>query len=85
MQGANQQVRAILYGPGVDGPIQASALCTWDAKYLFFQCDIKTPKGLSSAPAQYFIAAQETLTPNGAASTFFTVPGAGNPETVSFK
>ncbi|MGN6358970.1 MAG: glycine-rich protein [Thermomicrobiales bacterium] len=81
----NHQVQAILYGPGATGPIQASAPCTWDAKNLFFQCNIKTPKGLLSAPNQYFIVVQETLTPNGAASTFFTVPGAGNPEPVSFK
>lgn len=82
---ANQQLRAILYGPGTAGPIQASAPCTWDTKNHFFQCNIKTPKGLLVVPNEYFIAVQETLTPNGAASTFFTVPGTGNPETVFFK
>ena len=31
------------------------------------------------------LAVQETLTPNGAAGTFFTVSGTGNPEPVTFK
>jgi hypothetical protein len=76
-------VRAILYGPGTDPTIRASALCTWDTTRLNFQCNIKTPRVLLTGTRNpYFIAAQETA-PDGTA--FIDAPGAGNPETVFFK
>jgi hypothetical protein len=76
------QVRVILFGPGTDGAIVASAVCAWVASN--FQCNLKTPKGLP-AGTSYSIVAQETLTPNGPEDTFFAAPGTGNAATVNFK
>jgi hypothetical protein len=76
------QVRAALSGPGTAGPILVTSLCTWNAASSFFQCNLKTPKGLQTGPSHpYFITAQE----KGTTGSFFSVPGAGNPETVFFK
>lgn len=82
----NHQVRVVLSGAGTSGPVRADALCTWNATDLDFQCNIKTPKGLTTGRTNpYFITAQETMTPNGSSSSFFAVPGAGNLEIVYFK
>jgi len=81
---ANNQVQAILSGPGTSGPVVASALCSWDPTSLNFLCLIKTPKGLLTGTSNpYSITAQETPIPNG--TTFANVLGTGNPVTVFFK
>jgi hypothetical protein len=79
---ANGQVRAVLSGPGTSGPVVATAACTWNSTTAFFQCNIKTPKGLLTGTGNpYLVAAQE----QGGTGSFFTVPGNGNPEVVYFK
>jgi hypothetical protein len=76
------QVQARLYGPGSTGTTVATAACTWNSSMAFFQCNIKTPKGLQTGTNHpYLIGAEE----KGTTGPFFTVPGTGNPETVSFK
>jgi hypothetical protein len=74
-----KRVRAVLSGPGTNGPVLVASTCSWNTDG-FFQCNIKTPKNLALG-VDYIIEAQE----GGADRVFFTVPGEGNPETVVFK
>lgn len=79
---AGEQVRAVLSGPGTTGPTLVTATCTWNSSMAFFQCNLKTPKGLQTGTSHpYYITAQE----KGTTGPFFNVPGTGNPETVYFK
>jgi hypothetical protein len=78
----NNQVRVALFGQA-SGTVLATASCNWDPSNAGFQCNLKTPKGLASG--DYILTAQETLTPNGSADTFFKAPGAGNGATLTFK
>jgi hypothetical protein len=72
----------MLSGPGTVGPVLVTASCNWNTTMTFFQCNLKTPKGLLTGNTNpYFITAQE----KGTAGPFFTVPGSGNPETIYFK
>jgi hypothetical protein len=79
---AGGQVRAELSGPGTTGPTLVATICTWNSTTGFFQCNLKTPKGLQTGTSHpYLITAQE----KGTTGSFFNVPGSGNPETVYFK
>ena len=72
-------VKATLSGPGITA---VSAVCTWSATDLFFQCNLKTPGGIVSGPA-YQITAYERF-----GTAFVVVPAVGsavNPEIVFFK
>lgn len=75
------KVQVTLAGPPA---ISLSVLCSWDALDLFFQCNVKTPKGLLTGFSNpYTITAYEDV-----GTGFVLAPPVGtavNPETVYFK
>jgi hypothetical protein len=75
------KVEVILAGPPA---ISQTVVCSWDPLNLFFQCNIKTPKGLLTGLGNpYTITAYEDL-----GTGFVAAPPVGtavNPETIYFK
>ncbi|MFL5688305.1 MAG: hypothetical protein ACJ77I_04905 [Chloroflexota bacterium] len=75
------KVQVTLAGPPA---ISVTAACSWDPNTLFFQCNIKTPKGLLTGVANpYAITAYEDV-----GTGFVVAPPVGtavNPETIYFK
>ena len=78
---AGGNVRVTIAGPPA---FSQSVICDWDARRLFFQCNIKTPKGLLTGPGYaYTITAYEDV-----GTGFVAAPAVGaavNPETVFLK
>jgi hypothetical protein len=79
--GAGGKVKVTLAGPPA---ISQSVVCGWDPVAVFFQCTIKTPKGLKTGLSNpYTITAYEDV-----GTGFVLAPPVGtavNPETVYFK
>jgi hypothetical protein len=80
--GGAGDVQVTLTGPRITSPQPAP--CTWNTINLLFQCNIKTPAGLTTGPANpYQITAYENV-----GAGFAKAPTVGttvNPETVYFK
>jgi hypothetical protein len=79
-------VEVTLTGPNVNAAQLAAALCTWVAKGLFFQCNLKTPSGLKTgATYPYSLTAMQYVGGHYApAPPYTTAASDANPETIFF-
>jgi hypothetical protein len=79
-------VKATLSGPN-STTVVSSALCSWNATGLYFQCNVKTPSGLRTGKSNaYMITALENVGGGFVTAPPYTNTAAdANPETIYFK
>ena len=82
-------VEVILRGPNTSNTQLAMALCSWVTKgqSQFFECDLKTPKGLTTGMSnQYTLTALQKIGgPFVQTPPYTNTPADVNPETIFFK
>jgi hypothetical protein len=80
---AGHDVTAALTGRGIR---RRSASCTWRSAHRFFQCKIKTPRGVRTGRVNpYLITAFENVGAGSVRAIAVLSASTPNPETVFFK